>query len=183
MRQYDFSPHAVGWTSKVRRAMGLSCRHRRFDQEQYQHRLGFPCLGRWWFCFELSPDWLYWRQRGLFSTIFTIRNTEIIMATIGLLYSFIFIISGRLQYFGLTIFSFFGRTSSYVQKIPYDHVMREEVGLRRSPRIYIPQRPFCCVDRDSLPVSPLFLPYGPRLACGPRLGDAVRTDPLAAPFR
>jgi len=57
------------------------------------------------------------------------RNTEIIMATIGLLYSFIFIISGRLQYFGLTVFSFLGRTSSYVQKIPYDHVMREEVGL------------------------------------------------------
>ena len=61
------------------------------------------------------------------------RNTEIIVATIGLLYSFIFIISGRLQYFGLTVFSFFGRTSSYVQKIPYDHVMREEVGLR-APR-------------------------------------------------
>ncbi|HEY1783833.1 MAG TPA: hypothetical protein VGG79_25970 [Roseiarcus sp.] len=51
------------------------------------------------------------------------------MATIGLLYSFIFVISGRLQYFGLTVFSFFGRTSSYVQKVPYDHVMREEVGL------------------------------------------------------
>jgi len=61
------------------------------------------------------------------------RNTEIIIATIGLLYSFIFIISGRLQYFGLTVFSIFGRTSSYVQKIPYDHVMREEVGLR-APR-------------------------------------------------
>jgi hypothetical protein len=58
------------------------------------------------------------------------RNTEIIIATIGLLYSFIFIISGRLQYFGLTVFSFFGRTSSYVQKIPYDHMMRDEVGLR-----------------------------------------------------
>jgi hypothetical protein len=58
------------------------------------------------------------------------RNTEIIISTIGLLYSFIFIVSGRLQYFGLTVFSFFGRTSSYVQKIPYDHVMREEVGLR-----------------------------------------------------
>lgn len=57
------------------------------------------------------------------------RNTEIIMATIGLLYSFVFIISGRLQYFGLTVFSIFGRTSSYVQKIPYDQVMREEVGL------------------------------------------------------
>jgi hypothetical protein len=61
------------------------------------------------------------------------RNTEIIVATIGLLYSFIFIISGRLQYFGLTVFSFFGRTSSYVQKIPYDHMMRDEVGLR-TPR-------------------------------------------------
>jgi hypothetical protein len=58
------------------------------------------------------------------------RNTEIIMATIGLLYSYIFIISGRLQYFGLTIFSFFGRTSSYVQKVPYDHMLREEVGVR-----------------------------------------------------
>ena len=58
------------------------------------------------------------------------RNTEIIVATIGLLYSFIFIISGRLQYFGLTVFSFFGRASSYVQKIPYDHMMRDEVGLR-----------------------------------------------------
>ena len=58
------------------------------------------------------------------------RNTEIIISTIGLLYSFIFIVSGRLQYFGLTVFSFFGRTSSYVQKIPYDHVMREEIGLR-----------------------------------------------------
>ena len=58
------------------------------------------------------------------------RNTEIIIATIGLLYSFIFVISGRLQYFGLTLFSFFGRTSSYVQKIPYDHMMRDEVGLR-----------------------------------------------------
>jgi hypothetical protein len=59
------------------------------------------------------------------------RNTEIIVATIGLLYSFIFIVSGRLQYFGLTVFSFFGRTSSYVQKIPYDDMMRDEVGLRK----------------------------------------------------
>src|ERR1700727_299511 len=58
------------------------------------------------------------------------RNTEIIVATIGLLYSFIFIVSGRLQYFGLTVFSFFGRTFSYVQKIPYDHMMHDEVGLR-----------------------------------------------------
>ncbi len=57
------------------------------------------------------------------------RNTEIIVATIGLMYSFVFIVSGRLQYFGLTIFSFLGRTSSYIRKIPYDQMLREEVGL------------------------------------------------------
>ena len=78
---------------------------------------GLVILAATWFVFDKIHD----------------RNTEIIVATIGLLYSFIFIISGRLQYFGLTVFSFFGRTSSYVQKIPYDHVMRDEVGLR-TPR-------------------------------------------------
>jgi len=75
---------------------------------------GLVILAGTWFVFDKIHD----------------RNTEIIMATIGLLYSFIFIISGRLQYFGLTVFSFFGRSSSYVQKIPYDHVMRDEVGLQ-----------------------------------------------------
>jgi len=75
---------------------------------------GLSILAATWFVFDNIHD----------------RNTEIIVATIGLLYSFIFIISGRLQYFGLTVFSFFGRTSSYVQKIPYDHMMRDEVGLR-----------------------------------------------------
>ncbi len=62
------------------------------------------------------------------------RNTEMIMATIGLLYCFIFVISRRLQYFGLTVFSFFGRTSSYVQKVPYDEMLREEVGLHSGGR-------------------------------------------------
>ena len=76
--------------------------------------VGIVILAATWFVFDKIND----------------RNTEIIMATIGLLYSFIFVISRRLQYFGLTIFSFFGRTSSYVQRIPYDHVMRDEVGLR-----------------------------------------------------
>jgi hypothetical protein len=75
----------------------------------------------------------------LFGTWFVLdrihdRNTEIIVATIGLLYSFIFIISGRLQYFGLTLFSFFGRTSSYIQRLPYDQMLREEVGLRQGAR-------------------------------------------------
>ena len=78
---------------------------------------GLVILAGSWFVFDKIHD----------------RNTEIIIAVIGLLYSFIFIISGRLQYFGLTVFSFFGRASSYVQKIPYDHVMRDEVGLR-TPR-------------------------------------------------
>ena len=75
---------------------------------------GLVILAATWFVFDNIHD----------------RNTEIIIATIGLLYSFIFVISGRLQYFGLTLFSFFGRTSSYVQKIPYDHTMRDEVGER-----------------------------------------------------
>jgi hypothetical protein len=79
--------------------------------------VGLVILAATWFVFDNIHD----------------RNTEIIMATIGLLYTFIFVISGRLQYFGLTVFSFFGRTASYVQKIPYDDMMRDEVGLR-TPR-------------------------------------------------
>ena len=62
------------------------------------------------------------------------RNTEIIVAIIGLMYSYIFVISRRIQYFGLTVFSFFGRTSSYVQKVPYDQMLRDEVGLRSGER-------------------------------------------------
>ncbi len=57
------------------------------------------------------------------------RNAEIIMSTIGLMYTFIFIISGRLQYFGLTIISFLRRTASYIQKIPYEQMLRDEAGL------------------------------------------------------
>jgi hypothetical protein len=57
------------------------------------------------------------------------RNTEIVVSMIGLLYTFIFVVSRRLQYFGLTVFSFFGRTASYIQKVPYDDVMRDEIGL------------------------------------------------------
>lgn len=75
---------------------------------------GFIILFGVWFVFDNIHD----------------RNTEIIMATIGLLYSFVFVISRRLQYFGLTVFSFFGRTTSYIRQVPYDHTMREEVGLQ-----------------------------------------------------
>ena len=57
------------------------------------------------------------------------RNTEIIVSSIGLLYSFIFIISRRMQYFGLTVFSTFGRASSFIQKVPYDQLLSEEAGV------------------------------------------------------
>jgi hypothetical protein len=60
------------------------------------------------------------------------RNTEIIVSIIGLQYAFTFLISRRLQYFGLTIFSFFGRTASYVRNMPYDQALRDEVGLHSS---------------------------------------------------
>src|ERR1700733_13634781 len=53
------------------------------------------------------------------------RNTEIIMATIGLLYSFIFIISGRLQSFGLPVFSFLRRWWRY------------SVSFGASPRFWV----------------------------------------------
>jgi hypothetical protein len=62
------------------------------------------------------------------------RNTEIIVSTIGLLYAFIFMISRRLQYFGLTIFSFFGRTRAYVQNAPYDQTLRDETGIHTAGR-------------------------------------------------
>lgn len=57
------------------------------------------------------------------------RNTEIIVSVIGLMYGFIFHVSGRLQYFGLAVFTFFGRTTAYVRKEPYDQILRDEIGL------------------------------------------------------
>ncbi len=62
------------------------------------------------------------------------RNTEIIVSCMGLLYVFIFMISRRMQYFGLTIFSFFGRTAAYMQRIPHDQLLRDEVGIAQGPR-------------------------------------------------
>ena len=65
------------------------------------------------------------------------RNTEIIVSIIGLLYAFVFLISRRFQYFGLSIFSFFGRTSSYVQSMPYDHVLPDEIAAHRGHHLYL----------------------------------------------
>jgi hypothetical protein len=62
------------------------------------------------------------------------RNTEIIVSVLGLLYCYIFLISRRLDYFGLSVFSFFGRTVSYVQKMPYDQVLRDDIGSQSGGR-------------------------------------------------
>ena len=62
------------------------------------------------------------------------RNTEIITAAIGLQYAFIFLISRRLDYFGLSVFSAFGRTVSYIRKAPYDQVLRDDIGVASSAR-------------------------------------------------
>jgi hypothetical protein len=77
---------------------------------------GLLVLAITWFVFDTIHD----------------RNTEITVATLGLQYAFIFMISRRLQYFGLTIFSFLGRTSSYIKHTPYDQIMRDEVGIHHS---------------------------------------------------
>ena len=57
------------------------------------------------------------------------RNTEIIVACVGLLYCFIFVISRRWQYYGLSVFSLFGMTVSRLAGEPYDQTLRNEVGL------------------------------------------------------
>jgi hypothetical protein len=62
------------------------------------------------------------------------RNTEIIVSTIGLMYAFIFMISRRLRYIGLTISSFFGRTASYIGAAPYGQVPKDEDGLGATSR-------------------------------------------------
>ena len=66
------------------------------------------------------------------------RNTEIIAALIGLQYCFVFLVSRRLDYFGLSVFSLFGRTVSYIQNIPYDQALRDEIGLEaRGRHLYL----------------------------------------------
>jgi hypothetical protein len=83
---------------------------------------GVIALSAFWFIFDTIHD----------------RNTEIIVSCIGLLYMFIFMVSRRMQYFGLTIFSLFGRTTAYTQKLPYDDLMRDEIGLeQRAKHAYL----------------------------------------------
>jgi hypothetical protein len=62
------------------------------------------------------------------------RNTEIIVACLGLSYCFTFVVSRRWQYYGLNAVSLFGMTVSWVDSEPYDQATRSPLNLptRRS---------------------------------------------------
>jgi hypothetical protein len=62
------------------------------------------------------------------------RNTEIIVACIGLCYCLTFVISRRWQYYGLNAVSLFGMTVSWVNSEPYDDATRGQLNMptRRS---------------------------------------------------
>ena len=79
------SGRALGWTSKVRRAMGLSCRHRRFNQEQYQHKLVIPMFRALVVLFRIVAGLVILAATWFVLDKIHDRNTEIIVATIGLL--------------------------------------------------------------------------------------------------
>ena len=57
------------------------------------------------------------------------RNTEIIVACIGLSYGSTFIISRRWQYYGLNAVSLFGMTVSWVNTEPFDAGVRQHLDL------------------------------------------------------
>ena len=81
--------------------------------------VGLAILAVTWFVFDNIHD----------------RNTEIIMATLGLLYTFIFVISRRLQYFGLTIFLEMETEQSY-----QDHLL---IGLRPKSSMVVQEQKLC----------------------------------------
>ena len=57
------------------------------------------------------------------------RNTEIVVACIGLCYCFTFIVSRRWQYYGLNAVSLFGMTVSWINSEPYDQEVRSQLNL------------------------------------------------------
>ena len=57
------------------------------------------------------------------------RNTEIVVAGIGLSYCFTFVISRRWQYYGLNVVSLFGMTVSWVNAEPFDSATRSQVNM------------------------------------------------------
>ena len=57
------------------------------------------------------------------------RNTEIVVACIGLSYCFTFVISRRWQYYGLNAVSLFGMTVSWLDSEPHDQGTRQTLKL------------------------------------------------------
>lgn len=57
------------------------------------------------------------------------RNTEIVVACIGLAYCFTFVISRRWQYYGLNAVSLFGMTVSWINAEPFDAAARAQVNM------------------------------------------------------
>jgi NhaP-type Na+/H+ or K+/H+ antiporter len=57
------------------------------------------------------------------------RNTEIVVACIGLGYCFTFVISRRWQYYGLNAVSLFGMTVSWLNAAPYDQGVRHQLNM------------------------------------------------------
>jgi NhaP-type Na+/H+ or K+/H+ antiporter len=57
------------------------------------------------------------------------RSTEIIVACIGLSYCFIFVISRRWQYYGLSAVSIFGMTVAWVNSEPFDQGARQPLRM------------------------------------------------------
>lgn len=57
------------------------------------------------------------------------RNTEIVVACVGLAYCFTFVISRRWQYYGLNVVSLFGMTVSWLSAQPFDEAVRGRVNM------------------------------------------------------
>ena len=57
------------------------------------------------------------------------RNTEIVVACLGLSYCFTFVISRRWQYYGLNVVSLFGMTVSWLSAQPFDEAVRSHVNM------------------------------------------------------
>jgi NhaP-type Na+/H+ or K+/H+ antiporter len=57
------------------------------------------------------------------------RSTEIVVACIGLVYCFTFVISRRWQYYGLNAVSLFGITVSWLDAQPFDDGTRRPLKL------------------------------------------------------
>ena len=57
------------------------------------------------------------------------RNTEIVVAGLGMGYCLTFVISRRWQYYGLNVVSLFGMTVSWLNAQPFDEAVRGRVNM------------------------------------------------------